>query len=93
MAGQLSELPSRVPLLAMVITTYELRQENGQQIYVATVSHTFYGNTEDELKGIMNAHAKTDRFFAGSLVGKWDGIVLRNSEPQVYRTGNMGQQG
>lgn len=35
----------------------------------------------------MEAHKKTDRFFAASFTGQFDGIILRNSEPRLFRTG------
>ncbi len=89
MEGQLPPVNSRVPTFALVITTYELVQENGQPIYKGTVTHTFFGDTEDETRRVMQAHAKTDQFFAGSLKGMWSGIVLRNSDPQVFRTGGL----
>lgn len=91
MPGQSNQPPAKIPALAMLITTYELRQENGKQVFVATVSHTFFGDTEEELKDIMQAHAKTDQFFAGSQKGKWNGITLRNSEPIIYRAGGVAQ--
>lgn len=91
MAGQSNQPPAKIPDLAMLITTYELSQENGKPLFVATVSHTFFGDTEEELKGIMQAHAKTDLFFAGSMKGNWNGIILRNSEPVIYRAGGVAQ--
>lgn len=91
MAGSSNQPPAKIPVLAMLITTYELSQENGKPVFVATVSHTFLGDTEEELKGIMQAHAKTDQFFAGSLKGNWNGIILKNSEPVIYRAGGVAQ--
>lgn len=91
MAGQSNQTLAKIPALAMLITTYELRKENGKPVFIATVSHTFFGDTEEELKGIMQAHEKTDQFFAGSLKGNWNGITLRNSEPLIYRAGGVTQ--
>ncbi len=91
MATPSNQPPAKIPALAMLITTYEYQQKNGKPVFVATVSHTFLGDTEEELKGIMQAHAKTDQFFAGSLKGNWNGIVLRNSEPVIYRAGGVAQ--
>ncbi len=56
----------------MTITTYELSDNN----WIATVTHTFFGDTETELKGIMEAHKKTDVFFAASFTGNFNGITL-----------------
>lgn len=91
MAVQSDQPPAKIPVLAMLITTYELSQENGKPVFIATVSHTFLGDTEEELKGIMQAHAKTDQFFAGSLKGNWNGIILKNSDPVIYRAGGVAQ--
>ena len=91
MAGQSDQPPAKIPALAMLITTYELSQENGKPVFVATVSHTFLGDAEEELRGIMHTHAKTDQFFAGSLKGNWNGIILRNSEPVIYKAGGVTQ--
>ena len=77
MATPSNQPPAKIPALAMLITTYELSQENGKPVFVATVSHTFLGDTEEDLKRIMYAHAKTDQFFAGSLKG------LHHSEKSI----------
>ncbi len=91
MSGQSNQPPAKIPALAMLITTYELRQDKGKPVFVATVSHTFLGDTEEELNGIMQAHAKTDQFFAASIKGNWKGIILKNSDPVIYRASGVAQ--
>lgn len=73
-----------LPDLQLTVTTYELVGDNQ---WVATLSHTFHGSTQEELYAIMDAHKTTDSFFKSSFQGefKYKGgiIYLRNSEPQV----------
>lgn len=70
----------KVPILVLTITTYELGEGNE---WIATVTHTFFGDSEDELRGIVEAHKKTDAFFAASFTGNFNGITLQNSEPHI----------
>lgn len=74
----------KIPPLQMTVTIYELIGENE---YVAVLSHTFHGSTQEELYAIMNAHKETDSFFRDSFEGKFEwknGIIhLINSEPIV----------
>lgn len=64
------------PKLRLLITTYEFYDGFWHQ----TVTHAFYGNTEDELYKIRDAHRKTDSFFNASFTGKFDGIILMNGK-------------
>lgn len=64
------------PKLRLQITTYEFYSNFWQP----TVTHTFYGNTEEELQKIRDAHRKTDTFFNGSFTGKFNGIILMNGK-------------
>ena len=75
------------PPVGLVITTYELAEEpKGHYFWKATVSHIFYGETIERAYQILNAHRKTDVFFDGSFRGEWNGIILKNSEPQIIRS-------
>lgn len=71
------------PKLMLTISTYELRDDK----YIATLTHTFYADTQQDLFSLMEAHKTTDSFFRASFEGvfKWkEGvIVLRNSEPFI----------
>lgn len=72
------------PPIALIITTYELsEQPKGHYFWKATVTHAFYGETEERTYQISEAHKKTDAFYAGSFQGKWNGVILRNSESQI----------
>jgi hypothetical protein len=64
------------PKLRLLITTYEFYDG----FWHPTVSHCFYGDTEEELYKIRNAHRKTDTFFDASFTGKFDGITLMNGK-------------
>jgi len=73
-----------IPPLQMTITTYELI---GEDKWIATLSHTFHANTQEELFAIMEVHKETDSFFKSSFEGEFKykgGIInLINSEPKV----------
>ncbi len=76
-------MPEKIPLFKLMVATYELVDNT----WVATVEHSFYGDTEEEANRIMEAHKKTDRFFAASFTGQFNGIILANSTPKLFRTG------
>lgn len=71
------------PSLMLTVSTYELVNNK----WIATMTHIFYANTQEELFKIMDAHKTTDSFFRASFEGifKWKGeiIVLQNSEPFI----------
>lgn len=72
------------PPITLIITTYELAEEpKSHYFWKAAVSHVFHGETIERTRQILNAHRKTDVFFDGSFKGEWNGIILRNSEPQI----------
>lgn len=74
------------PPIAIIITTYELAEDTpGNYRWIATVTHTFHGDTEERAYQIMEAHKKTDVFFSASFQGNYKGITLKNSEPQIIR--------
>lgn len=73
----------RVPRFALVVVTYELVDNT----WIATVGHSFYGDTEEEANRVMEAHKKTDRFFAAGFTGQFDGITVTNTKPQLFGTG------
>ncbi len=72
-----------LPPLQLTITTYELMGNK----YDAVVSHTFHGNTQQELFDLIECHKMIDPFFAASFKGMFHyqrGIIyLRNSEMKV----------
>jgi len=72
-----------LPLFVLIVVTHELVDNT----WIATVAHSFYGDTEEEANRVMEAHKKTDRFFAAGFTGQFDGITVMNGEPQLYRTG------
>lgn len=69
--------------LSVSITTDEFY--NGDWNPVLT--HTFYGQNEEELENLVQTHINTDSFFAASFKGlfNWKGteIKLKNSEPKL----------
>ncbi len=75
------------PPIALIITTYELAEEpKGHYFWKAAVTHIFYGETEERAYQISEAHKKTDVFYKGSFQGKWNGVILRNSEFQIIHS-------
>lgn len=64
------------PSLKYAIITSELEEDEG--IYVDTLVHIFYGDTMDEIQGIIAAHRKADQFFNSSFLGDYKGITLKN---------------
>lgn len=71
------------PKLTVSITTSEFY--NGE--WTPVLKHTFYGESEEELADLINAHRTTDVFFRSSFTGNfdWKGstIKLKNSEPKI----------
>lgn len=70
---------SRIPKVRLTVTTYEF---DGSE-WIAVVTHTFHADTEDDAYAILEAHKKTDAFFAGSFAGKFNGINLANSKIEI----------
>lgn len=64
------------PKLRYAIVTFEIDEE--QDIARETLCHVFYGDSTEEIKGLIEAHKKTDSFFAGSFEGIWKNIKLQN---------------
>jgi len=64
------------PILKYAITTYELDEEQGT--WVKTLTHIIYGDTMEEVQGIIAAHRKADAFFNGSFLGNYADIKLKN---------------
>lgn len=69
------------PKLSLQITTYEFYGRK----WHPTVTHTFYGDTEEELHKIRDAHRKTDTFFNGSFTGSFNGIILMNGKETINK--------
>lgn len=64
------------PPLKYAIVTSELDEERG--VWIETLTHIFYGESLDEIQGIIAVHRKTDVFFNGSFLGSYNDIKLRN---------------
>lgn len=64
------------PALKYAIITYELDEDI--QVWNKTISHIFYGDTIEEIQLLIVTHRKTDTFFNGSFLGKFDDITLKN---------------
>ena len=90
MSNQIPPTEYKVPPVTLVITTYELAQDNsGNDFWKATVSHVFHGETVGRVYQISEAHKLTDTFykasFEGALPWKGENIYLKNSEPQIIK--------
>lgn len=73
--------------ISLIITTYELAEEpSGHYFWKETVTHVFHGETVERVYEISDAHKRTDAFYAGSFEGKWNGVILKNSEFQIVRS-------
>lgn len=70
---------SRIPKTSLTVTTYEF---DGRE-WTAAVTHVFHGDSREEVLAILEAHKKTDAFFAGSFTGNFRGIRLKNSEQKL----------
>lgn len=64
------------PTLKFAIVTFELDEEKEEAI--ETIGHIFYGDTIEDIQGLIAAHRKTDTFFDGSFSGQWKDIKLKN---------------
>lgn len=75
----MTDYPSYKPKFKYTITTLELtKDELGNPIWNEVLGHVFKGDSIEQIDAIIKAHSKTDSFFAGSLIGKWNNIVLKN---------------
>lgn len=75
------------PPITLVVTTYELAEEpKGHYFWKSTVTHAFHGETEERVYQISEAHKRTDVFYAGSFQGRYNGIILKNSEFQIIKS-------
>lgn len=76
-------IENKEPKLTVSITTSEFY--NGE--WTPVLMHRFYGESEEELADLINAHRTTDAFFRASFDGifNWKGstIKLKNSEPKI----------
>lgn len=64
------------PLMKYATVISELDEDKG--IWREILVHIFYGDTMDEIQGLILAHRKTDTFFDGSFLGHYKGIKLKN---------------
>lgn len=65
--------------LKLDITTYEYYNDQWNPV----LTHTFYGNTEEEISQLITSHRSTDSFFDASFNGefKWkEGIIKLKNE-------------
>lgn len=75
------------PPITLIVTTYELAEEpKGHYFWLSTVTHCFHGETEERVYQISEAHKGTDAFYKGSFEGRYNGIILKNSEFQIIRS-------
>jgi hypothetical protein len=51
------------PALKFAIVTFEIDEDKGEAI--ETIGHIFYGDTIEDIQGLIAAHRKTDTFFDG----------------------------
>lgn len=65
-------------LYAVTVYTYE---SNDYPI----LAHTFIGKTENEARSYLEAHKKTDEFFAGCEDGQWEDVECTNTDPKVEK--------
>ena len=97
MTNQIDNIPLpdtyRVPPVNLIITAYELSEKKGPVApgenpyeWLAAVTHVFEGDTVERVYQISDAHRRTDAFYAGSFEGKWNGVILKNSEFQIVRS-------
>ncbi len=77
-----------LPRLMMDVTTCEYDDKTKK--WTPVITHTVYGDTREEMYGIIESHQKTDAFFAASFTGKfeWKGgiIKLKNIVSDVMYT-------
>lgn len=75
------------PPITLIITTYELAEEpKGHYFWKATATHLFHGETIERVYQISEAHKGTDAFYRGSFEGRYNSIILKNSEFQIIRS-------
>lgn len=62
------------------IDTYEGRAK------IPTLTHTFYGATEQSIRDLVDAHMRTDSFFRAAMTtGNFQGILLRSESHWTHR--------
>lgn len=67
------------PSLMLEISTCEYYDDRWNLV----LTHTFYGDTGDEINQLIEAHRKTDTFFDASFTGEFNGIRLKNYESEI----------
>lgn len=71
--------------LELSITTCEF--DDNTNTWIPVLTHTFHGNSEEEIANLIDAHKETDSFFRASFEGvfSWKGgsIKLRNVESNI----------
>lgn len=77
------------PPVNLIITTYELSEDNNNPIWKAVVTHLFSGETLERVHQISEAHKTTDAFYKSSFEGRfpYNGgvIILKNSEQEIVK--------
>ena len=67
-------------MVKLRIDTYEGRAK------YPTLTHTFYGATEQTVRDIVAAHMQTDRFFRAAMTtGNFEGLQLRSESHWTHR--------
>jgi hypothetical protein len=75
------------PPITLIVTTYELTEEpKNHYFWKATTTHLFHGETIERVYQISDAHKVTDAFYKGSFEGRYNGIILKNSEFQIIQS-------
>lgn len=74
----LSEARQKREIFSVTVDTYEA-------LDYPIVRHTFYGRTEEEAFGYMEAHKETDRWFREAQRGSFDGIQCKNTRALVRK--------
>lgn len=70
----LNEARQKKPVYAVIVDTYE-------DLDYPVVRHTFYGRTEEEALGYLEAHKRTDKLLKDCGKGSFEGIDCKNTTP------------
>ena len=75
---QLYERVQKKEIFSVTVDSYE-------SLDYPIARHIFYGRTEAEAFGYLDAHKETDRFFRECQKGSFDGIKCKNTRPLVKK--------
>jgi len=74
----LSEARQKKNLYSVTLDTYE-------SLDYPVVRHIFYGRSEAEALGYLEAHKKTDKFLKACQQGNFEGMVCKNTVPVITK--------